>query len=635
MAGSTFQTNPFDLNKMLEDCHHGVLQLPDFQRSWVWDEDRIKSLIASVSRAFPVGALMSLDTGGPVNFKPRPIEGALPEAKQTHPQSLLLDGQQRMTSLYHVTLRGKVVETVTPKKKKVKRWFYIDIRKALEPSTDREEAIVGVPEDRIVKTDFGREVVLDLSSPKQEYACLMYPVSQVFDWDKWQDGFDEHWSGDQNKAIRDEFRKFKRQVLENFKMYRVPVIALDRSTTKEAVCVVFEKVNTGGKPLDAFELVTAMYAAEGHELRKDWYGDDGTKGRHRRFADTLRPADADSGIIAEVSNTDFLQAISLFHTRDRRRAAEKAGKQGKELPAVTGNRQALLDLPLEAYKQYESQVEKGFVQAAKFLHTLHIYRIFDLPYQSQIVPLAAILADIGEAWEHEANRAMLVRWYWNGVFGELYGSAVETRVARDFMEVPIWLEGGPEPSTVSETIFRADRLKTMRMRISAAYKGVNALLMKEGAQDFRSGQKFDHTVFFGENVDIHHIFPQDWCKKHGIKPAVYDSIINKTPLSYRTNRIIGGAAPSEYLAKLEKGDKTTPRIDPAKLDTYLRSHLIDPLLLRADNFEDFMVDRQKRLLALIEEATGKPAYAGAVQEEGEDVEGDEDTLGAELTIASA
>ena len=84
-----------------------------------------------------------------------------------------------------------------------------------------------------------------------------------------------------------------------------------------------------------------------------------------------------------------------------------------------------------------------------------------------------------------------------GVFGELYGSAVETRIARDFMEVPRWLKGGPAPSTVSETMFRADRLKTMRMRLSAAYKGVNALLMKEGAQDFRSGQRFDHTVFSG------------------------------------------------------------------------------------------------------------------------------------------
>jgi len=627
-----FQTNPFDLSKLLEDCHHGFLQLPDFQRSWVWDEDRIKSLIASVSRAFPIGALMTLNTGGPVNFKPRPIEGTPTEAKQISPLSLLLDGQQRMTSLYQVTLRGKVVETITPKKKKVRRWFYIDIRKALDSSVDREEAIIGVPEDRIIRADFGREIVLDLSSSEKEYALLMYPISQVFDWDRWQDGFDEHWRGENKESLRSEFRAFKRQVLENFKMYRVPVIALDQSTSKEAVCVVFEKVNTGGKPLDAFELVTAMYAAEGHPLRKDWYGDDTSKGRHRLFAEILPPSGSDTGIIANVANTDFLQAISLFYTRERRREAERAGKQGKELPAVTGNRQALLNLPLKAYKQYEKQVEQGFVKAAKFLHMLHIYRIFDLPYQSQIVPLASILADIGDAWEHETNRAKLVRWYWNGVFGELYGSAVETRIARDFMEVPVWLNGGPEPSTVSETMFRADRLKTMRMRLSAAYKGVNALLMKEGAQDFRSGQKFDHAMFFGENVDIHHIFPQEWCKKKGIKSSVFDSIINKTPLSYKTNRIIGCEAPSEYLAKLERGNNQTPPIEPERLNSFLKSHLIEPSLLRADAFEAFMSDRQKRLLRLIEEATGKVAYSGDIQEEGEDVEVDEDTVEAELTI---
>jgi hypothetical protein len=266
---------------------------------------------------------------------------------------------------------------------------------------------------------------------------------------------------------------------------------------------------------------------------------------------------------------------------------------------------------------------------------LHIYRIFDLPYQSQIVPLAAILADIGDAWEHEANRTKLVTWYWNGVFGELYGSAVETRIARDFMEVPVWLKGGQEPSTVSETMFRADRLKTMRMRLSAAYKGVNALLMKEDAQDFRSGQRFDHTVFFGENVDIHHIFPQDWCKNNDIKPSVFDSIINKTPLSYRTNRMIGGVAPSVYIARLEKGNATTPSINPEKLDSYLASHLIDPALLRTDNFDAFMTDRQKNLLALIEHAMGKAAYTGAAVEEGEDIEEGDSALEPELAEAVA
>lgn len=634
MAGSTFQTNPYDLYKLLEDCDRGILQLPDFQRSWVWDEERIKSLIASISHAFPVGALMTLDTRGQVDFKPRPVEGAPPQTKDVKPHSLLLDGQQRMTSLYQGTLRRKVVETVTPKNKKVKRWFYIDIRKAIDPCIDREEAIVGVPENRIIGPSFGYGGILDLSTPEKEYEHLMYPLTHVFDWNQWMLEFIAFWNGNINCTECQDYLRFQREVLTNFTQYRVPVISLDQYTSKEAVCVVFEKVNTGGKALDAFELVTAMYAANNHELRKDWYGDASFEGRHRRFVDTLRPAGSKQGIIANVGSTDFLQAVSLFYTRDRRRKAQALGKQGKELPAVTGNRQALLNLPLPEYKKYEKQVEHGFIQAAKFLHMLNIYRIFDLPYQSQIVPLAAIIADIGNDWEHESNRSKLVRWYWNGVFGELYGSAVETRIAKDFIEVTGWLKGGPEPTTVSETVFRADRLKTMRMRLSAAYKGVNALLMKEGAQDFRSGQKFDHTVFFGENVDIHHIFPQNWCKKQGIKPAIFDSIINKTPLSFRTNRIIGGVAPSDYLAKLEKGDKQTPPIDRNQLNAYLCSHLIDPEILRSDNFELFMADRQKRLLKLIEQATGKTTYDGADQEEGEDVELDVDTVEADMVIHS-
>jgi hypothetical protein len=378
-----------------------------------------------------------------------------------------------------------------------------------------------------------------------------------------------------------------------------------------------------------------MYAAEAHELRKDWYGRGGEKGRQHRFIETLRHGGQDKGIIAEVSNTDFLQAVTLFHNRDRRRQVEAEGKQGKDLPALAPNRQSLLNLPLEAYKKYEKQVQDGFVRAAKFLHRLHIFRVFDLPYQSQVVPLAAILADLGEASQHGTNHAKLVRWYWNGVFGELYGSAVESRFARDFLEVPPWIRGtGGLPSTLQESTFRPDRLKSMRMRLSAAYKGVNALLMNVGAMDWRSGQKFNDIVFFDESVDIHHIFPKKWCEDHKKKPAEYDSIINKTPLSGRTNRIIGGVAPSEYLAKLETGGTESPPIAPATLDACIRSHLIDPANLRSNSFEAFIADRQSQLLGLIEQATGQTIGRDAEAGVSADAETDDETLESELTMAA-
>ena len=636
MPGATFKTNPYALEDLLRQCHKGELQLPDFQRSWVWDEERIKSLIASVSRGFPIGALMTLEHGGEVQFKPRTVEGAPPAAMKERVQSLLLDGQQRMTSLYQVTIRNKVVETVTPKHKKVRRWFYIDIRAALEDDAAREEAIVSIPEDRMVRSAFNRDVDLDLSSREAEFEHFMYPVSGIFDWDNWQKEFIEHAMKVGDFSERWEvIRAFKEQVIDQFTKYHVPVIALDKATSKEAVCVVFEKVNTGGKPLDAFELVTAMYAAEGHELRKDWYGSEMAPGRHHRLQTAYHAPGQEFGILSNVGNTDFLQAISLFHTRDLRRKAEADGKTGKELPAVSGNRRALLALPLEAYLRYQDRVEQGFMETAKFLHMQNIYRDFDLPYQSQLVPLAAILAEIGDRWHDTSVRAKLLRWYWNGVFGELYGSTVESRIAKDFMEVPEWITGGPEPSTITDATFRADRLFSMRMRLSAAYKGVNALLMREGAKDFVSGQDFNHTAFFGENVDIHHIFPRAWCKKAGKDWKVYDSIVNKTPLSYRTNRRIGGDAPSEYLTKLERGSQKHTPVPAGTLARYLETHLIDPGLLRADDFEQFMEDRKERLLTLIEQATGISIYRGHIQEEGDDVLQDDGDMAEQAVTLAA
>ena len=620
MAGSTFQTNPISLYELLDRCHSGDLQLPDFQRSWVWDEDRIKSLIASISRAFPVGALMTLGTGGAVDFKPRPVEGAVVAVGRS-PGALILDGQQRLTSLYQATLRNEVVRTVTPRNKRVDRWFYIDMEKALDPSVNREDAVVGVPADKKERSDFGKTVDRDLSTRQAEIEHRMYPTTMLFRFDEWQKDYIDRFKTEPDFAERFDFlSRFNGEVRSNFSDYQIPVIALGKETSKEAVCVVFEKVNTGGKALDAFELITAIYAADGYELRKDWYGDGTTQGRLDRFKSALKPGGADAGILAGVGNTDFLQVAALFHTREVRRRAERDGKSGKDLPQIIGNRNALLDLPLTAYKAYQSQAEAGFMRAAKFLNTVHVFRLFELPYQSQVIPLAAILADIGDGWDVAANKAEIEQWYWCGVFGELYGSSTESRIARDFVEVPAWLQGGPTPSTVVDAVVRVDRLRSMRMRLSAAYKGVNALLMKVGARDFRSGQLFANAVFFDESVDIHHVFPQAWCIGQKIPRADYDSIVNKTPLAAATNRKIGGSAPTVYLSRLEKGSSSEPGIDRPQLDEILHTHLIHVGSLRSDDFFEFFERRQQALLKLISEAIGKPIYQDQAPEEREDVD---------------
>jgi hypothetical protein len=154
--------------------------------------------------------------------------------------------------------------------------------------------------------------------------------------------------------------------------------------------------------------------------------------------------------------------------------------------------------------------------------------------------------------------------------------------------------------------------------------------MHEGAQDFRSGQKFEQTVYFDENVDIHHIFPKDWCEKQSpkIPKSRYDAIVNKSPISARTNRKIGGDGPAGYLARIEKDGAT-----PAELDRHLASHAIDPVLLRAQDFDGFYDARREALLQLIEKAMGKKAFRGdeTNEPEGDIAEEDDEQPAAALS----
>lgn len=594
MPVSTFDSTKESLKDLLEDAACGRLQLPDFQRGWVWADHGIRSLLASVSQSFPIGAVMMLQAGGEVRFRPRPIEGIEKIDPNRQPERLILDGQQRLTSLFQACLLDRPVETENEQRRRISRWYYIDMEAALDDSTDREAAIVGVPVERRITRDFGREVVLDVSTPAKEYATSRFPVNRLFDPDEWATGYQEHWNYDKERIKF--FNRFKNAIIAAFAQYQVPVISLKKETSKEAVCLVFEKVNTGGKKLDSFELLTAIYAAEDFNLRDDWLGSprEGIEGRLTRLAKF--------NVLKDTASTDFLQAISLLHTRDERQAALARGVSNpKELPPVSCQRKAILDLPRTAYEHYAPAVEDAFVKAARFLTLQKIFWFKDVPYQTQLVPLAAILVSLGDRWDHISVRDRLAQWFWCGVFGELYGSATETRFAKDFMEVPAWIEGGADPTTVVDASFSAERLRTLRSRLSAAYKGINALLKVVGGRDLRSGQPIEYSTFWDESVDIHHIFPKAWCEREGIERGAYDSIVNKTPLTARTNRSIGGRAPSQYLAILE----SEAGISKERMDELLDSHAIPATDLRADDFERFSIGRAEMLLDLIEKAMGK------------------------------
>lgn len=371
----------------------------------------------------------------------------------------------------------------------------------------------------------------------------------------------------------------------------MPVIELGKQTERQAVCQVFEKVNTGGVTLTVFELLTATYAAEEFDLRDHWNN-------------VVRAAwkAPEYRALKEVANTDFLQAVTLMATAARRADATTAGIDEERLPRIGCKRKDMLELGLDDYRRYAPLVVQGFKDAAKFLRQQYLFDTKFLPYGTQLIPLAAILSTLGVQAEPAGAQQKLARWYWCGVFGELYGGSTETRFSHDLPETVGWVRGtGAEPRTIRDARFSESRLLTLRTRNSAAYKGIYALLMKEGAVDWRTGEKTETTEYFAEAVDIHHIFPQAWCERENIARGTYNSIVNKTPLTGRTNRIIGGTAPSAYLPRLAKNAE----VDADTVANHIRTHLVDPALLAKDDFAGFFEARKQTLVEAIETATGK------------------------------
>lgn len=194
MISASFDSIKTSLQELLERCHTGKLQLPDFQRSWVWDDDRIRSLLASVSVSFPIGAVMLLQTGGEhVRFKPRPLAGTDPGLNAVSPETLILDGQQRLTSLYLALMSHSAVETKDAKGKPIRRWYYLDMKKAVANDDDREEAVLSIPEDRQLKT-FRGEITHDVTTPEREYATDLFPVNRIFCSAEWRQAYNKYWN---------------------------------------------------------------------------------------------------------------------------------------------------------------------------------------------------------------------------------------------------------------------------------------------------------------------------------------------------------------------------------------------------------------------------------------------------------
>lgn len=579
-----FLTPMYELGEYVKWTRTGEIQLPDFQRGYKWEDERIRQLLVTVLRGHPMGAVMLLKSGNAqVRFKPRALDSVV-LASGTEAKYLLLDGQQRLTSLTQALSGTGVVSTKDDRGKLLERRYFVHMGTALSDPGRVDEAVVSIPGDGIRRTNFGKDVDLDLSTHIKQQTEGYFPLNLLYgDYMSWVFELEDHGLG----------KAFHKRFIQPAATYDIPAIVLDEDTDKAAVATVFEKVNIGGLPLNVFELLTATFAGdagyysatgEDFRLNDDWHDTQASWAHHP--------------VLSTVSNTDFLQAVTMLATRKR-----NLNSSADRAPAISAKREDVLKLELEDYLEWRLPLREAFVWASTLLADWHVFAARDVPYASQLVPLAAIRVVLGKDADLIGVRERLSRWYWCGVLGELYGSATETRFARDIEQVPAWArdESAPVPRSVADASFVESRLLSLRTRNAAAYKGIAALILSRGARDWMEAKELDKVQHKDLAVDIHHIFPQKWCNDQGIDEQLRESIVNKTTISARTNRVIGGVAPSSYLTTIQsKAD-----IGSTALDGLLATHLIPAAQLRVDDFDAFFRNRRAALCDLVERAIGK------------------------------
>lgn len=579
-----FLTPMYELGEYLSWTRSGEIQLPDFQRGYKWEDERIRQLLVTVLRGHPLGAVMLLKTGNSqVRFKPRAIEG-VDLTSGTEAKFLLLDGQQRLTSLTQALSGDGVVATKDSRGKLLDRRYLVHMQTALSDPSRVDEAIISIPADGVIRSNFGKDVVLDLSDHDKQREHGYFPLQLLYgDYMSWILELQDRELG----------KQFHEEFIKPAATYDIPAIILDENTDKAAVATVFEKVNIGGLPLNVFELLTAVFAGdagyyesagEDFRLNDDW--------KETQLKWSSYP------VLAAVENTDFLQSVTMLTTLQRHLA-----DASDRPPAISAKREDVLKLTLADYLKWRDPLREAFIWAATFLADRHIFAPRDVPYPKQLVPLAAIKVALGKDADLISVSERLVRWFWCGVLGELYGSASETRFARDIEMVPAWArdESTPTPRTIQDANFTESRLHSLRTRNAAAYKGIAALILAEGARDWMEDKALDKVQYVDLAVDIHHVFPQKWCDDNGIDHEHRESIVNKTTISARTNRTIGGAAPSSYLSVIE----SRAQIESGRLDELVRTHLIPAEFLRSDDFDAYFSSRREALCQLVESAIGK------------------------------
>ena len=538
-------TNPRELKELLGQIHSRESALPDFQRDFVWDPSATQELVVSIASNYPAGSLLRLRNTRDF-FAAREIQGA-PVLDGYKPTFLVLDGQQRLTSLYQAFFG-------------VGEHRYFLSLEALLGDADFEEAIFHLRANtrRAHRLeDFGlqaKELVLPLSVLKRGSGGF----------GKWSRKVARSLSGKEREKLEDALDKIEERWIQTIDDYCFPVVTLSDETEADAVCTIFETLNRTGVKLSPFELLTARFWPKNVNLRALW-----------------EQAQVDEPIVADflIDPYYILQIIAL---------ASRSSPSCK--------RGDVLNLKVKDIEKWWDRAVGGLAKGLEILRDdCGVIIPKWLPYQSMVITIGAFVAKnpLPGSAAAGATGERLQRWFWCSVLGQTYDNAANSQSARDLTELERWSKGGELPESVSALKFDPYILRATTPRQRAIYRGVVCLVLRNNPRDFHNGDRITGDLIVENHIDDHHIFPQGFLNENrpDLPARLRDSVLNRTLIDRKTKYRISKKPPSEYMEEIYNA------LDEKPFYRLLRSHLLpgdEESPLWGDDFDGFWTGDRKR-----------------------------------------
>lgn len=579
MSKTVFRSTSFTLRHLVDNIDRGDVALPELQRPFVWSNSKVRDLFDSMYRGFPVGYLLFWETGAEVGAR----QIGLDDKDARVARWLIVDGQQRLTSLYSVLTGHEVVREDYSESR---------VRLAFRPR-DAHFSVYDVA----IGND--PEFLPDITALWNDFRGTV------------SDYFERH------QAARGELARETRNAWEDaidrvrdLQNYPFNVVELDSSVEEQQVADVFVRINSEGVKLNQADFILTLMSVFWEKGRKQL--EDFARGCKVPSTSAASPfnwyiAPQPDQLLRVSIALAFRRAVlkhaySILRGKDLETGQTTEKRRDAQFDRLQTAQQKVLDLT--NWHEYLRCLERAGYRGSKMIASqnvvLYTYAIWLIGRVDHGVPLDQL-------------REVIARWFFMAHTTARYSGSFESQVEKDFRQIEELAADLGFISALNRivddtltndfwTITLPNELATSASRSPALFAYLAALNILDADALLSTGkvrERLDPAITSKKGIERHHLFPKAYLRD-GLKvkdTRQVNQIANMALVEWNDNITISDDAPAKYWPEQVR---TKPHISQ-RLATQLDYHALPERWTELE-YGEFLIQRRRLIASVIRRA---------------------------------